>query len=161
MIIKRKIAFIIKVLLIIISIVAIFICSETSYKFTRDNNFGRPGAADYYRISFFHYYKLEIIVPINYQRSVNVKFYNILKHNRKICLDNIRSIESALEMYKIENNDNIPEKIEDIAQYFQCGLPKCPSGGEYLFKKDKDGYPIIICTVHGTQEVFYYKDIGK
>lgn len=161
MIIKRKISLIIKVLLIILSIVTIFIYSETSYKFTRDNNFGRPGAADYYRISFFHYYELEIIVPIIYPGSVNVEFYSISEHNRKICRGNIRSIESTLIMYKMENNDNIPEKVEDMASYFQCGPPKCPSGGEYIFKKDKDGNPIIICTVHGTLEVFNYKDIGE
>jgi len=86
-------------------------------------------------------------------RSISSIISNIIpneKAREKACVSNMRTMESAMEMYQMENNNSIPN-FNDLAPYMQHQVvPKCPDGGTYTIEEDTDGYLYIRCSAHGT-----------
>lgn len=60
------------------------------------------------------------------------------------CEANMQIISKIHTYYYIQHNE-YATSIEDMAEYFQRGLPKCPSEGEYIIHADGQ----VECTVHG------------
>lgn len=77
-----------------------------------------------------------------------------IKAKAKACVSNMRTIESALEMYMMENASTTRPAISDLASYMQgTKIPKCPttqSSGSYTIGgSDATGY-YIACEIHMT-----------
>ncbi|HPG56469.1 MAG TPA: hypothetical protein PKW98_01515 [Candidatus Wallbacteria bacterium] len=77
---------------------------------------------------------------------------------RKECGLNMRMLEGAIDLYQMENGDELPESLEKLAEldYIQK-VPQCPGNGKYSFEKSDlskdagtDFFRIEIeCSVHG------------
>jgi len=70
---------------------------------------------------------------------------------RTVCINNLRKITAAVEEWALEKNimsgtSISPTQQEDIyGNYFRGGTPKCPGGGQYMFKEVGDN-PQVYCT---------------
>jgi prepilin-type N-terminal cleavage/methylation domain-containing protein len=66
------------------------------------------------------------------------------RSHRSTCLENMKKIQGAKELYAINSGTKTALSWTDILPYLQR-LPSCPSGGEYM------GWNIneqIYCTLH-------------
>ncbi|GAB4268261.1 MAG: hypothetical protein Kow0029_03500 [Candidatus Rifleibacteriota bacterium] len=76
--------------------------------------------------------------------------YKSAKHSE--CFGNIMTIQSALEMYKLDtgkNLDNIDFALL-AKEHYLAREPVCAEGGKYSLENDKSG--AVVCSVHGSIE---------
>lgn len=69
------------------------------------------------------------------------------KAEKGACIANLRMIDGAIQQY-INNEDENPEELTDLDDYFQGGAPKCPSEGTYTIV-NIDGHLRVKCSIEG------------
>ena len=72
----------------------------------------------------------------------------------KNCLNNLHQLDSAKEVYVVDNNKS-PAELSDLvgAGKYVATMPVCPAGGDYqLVVGDTPDKTHVICTVHGSEE---------
>lgn len=100
-----------------------------------------------------------VIAIIGILAAIAIPNFNRARRNAqsKACIANIRTIESAVEMFNMEQIDSFMSAdgddlcLDTLKSYFSGNkIPSCPAqamGGAYSF--DGDG-TIVRCAVHGT-----------
>jgi Zn-dependent protease with chaperone function len=70
----------------------------------------------------------------------------------KACINNMRILESAYDMYALENGEyaTLMEELT-VPDYGFTVPPVCLIGGEYGLELDANDQPITYCSEHGTQ----------
>lgn len=99
-----------------------------------------------------------VIAIIGVLAAIAIPNFNRARKNAKskACLANIRTIESAVEMFNMEKLDEIMTAdsggldLEKLTPYFsgekQPTCPEMASGGEYAFS----GRTTVTCAIHGS-----------
>lgn len=96
-----------------------------------------------------------VIAIIGVLAAIAIPNFNKARKNakQKACMANMRSIESAAEMYNMEIIGAGMTKLDltKLKSYFGGKKePKCPSGGKYSFM---DKTTTVSCTIHQTVDV--------
>jgi len=73
------------------------------------------------------------------------------KSKEKACVANMRTMESAVEMFMMENAQTGTPSLSSLAPYMQKQkVPKCPSGGTYTIVGTQASGLYMNCSLHGT-----------
>ncbi len=88
-----------------------------------------------------------VVVIIGVLVSIAIPVYNTTTERAEegACFANQRMIEGAASQYAMNTGTKL-EDVDDIdvlADYFQGGVPKCPSGGTYTLTDGK-----VSCSEH-------------
>ncbi|MDD2717692.1 MAG: hypothetical protein PHW04_17525, partial [Candidatus Wallbacteria bacterium] len=130
---------------IVLGIIVLVFGTVKPYLFFYDENYGRSLKN---RISDRFQENIQRLKRINpkYRKDAD----------RKSCVANMRTLESALEMYLMENGGTPPVSVEGCEPgsgllAYICGSRalRCPEKGRYLISSDSNGY-YVFCTVHGS-----------
>ena len=74
------------------------------------------------------------------------------KAKLKACVANMSTLDSALEMYMMENNVTQAPALSELAPYMQGKkVPECPSGGSYSIDTSQEDAWCSRCSKHGTK----------
>lgn len=61
------------------------------------------------------------------------------------CLANIRTLQAAVEMFRIANNDNIPVAPANLAPYLRAVPTNCPVDGTSIYDINQTS-GLVTCT---------------
>ncbi|MDD5089756.1 MAG: HEAT repeat domain-containing protein [Candidatus Wallbacteria bacterium] len=76
---------------------------------------------------------------------------NLKRLHQKTCIPNLRTLESALEMFLMDNAgkaNNIGQLIPYLVPHIGNFSPECPDGGSYSIKNEASSF--IECSIHGS-----------
>ncbi|MDD2716362.1 MAG: ankyrin repeat domain-containing protein [Candidatus Wallbacteria bacterium] len=104
---------------------------------------------EYFKRFVISFGESKIFFYLNSNRFPYGEFRTVEKV-RKDCIANMRTMESGLEMYYMQNKKFL-EKMNDLQPYI-CGskLPSCPDKGEYCLRYSSDYNFCLYCSRHGT-----------
>ena len=73
------------------------------------------------------------------------------KSKEKACVANMKTMESAVEMYMMESASTATPALSALAPYMQKQkVPTCPSGGKYTIQGTQTSGLYLQCSLHGT-----------
>ena len=68
------------------------------------------------------------------------------------CRTNLKTLDTAIATWTVENKvaEGAEVSMEDLAKYFDDGVPACPSGGEYTLTSAKGER--CACSIHSDDQ---------